>query len=179
MGRQPLKSAASPANSTGPTGGPTAAAQVPITSFRFFHPLTGMTHMSVNSSLSPSFPPSPRIRAAPGDPRRGRALGMGRTPRPAGLHAEGPVRAHARESNPAPGRDFPFYPRAARPCILAGTEGAGAASAAQPVQDGADWGFHPDVRGTRLQRQGKAATRAPKTPTPLGFSLSSSLVSTP
>jgi hypothetical protein len=52
---------------------------VTITSFRFFHPLTGMTHMSVNSSLSPSFPPSPRIRAAPGDPRRGRALGMGRT----------------------------------------------------------------------------------------------------
>jgi hypothetical protein len=45
--------------------------------------------------------------------------------------------------------------------------------AARPVKAGADWGFRLDVRGTGLQRQGKAETRAPKPPIAIGFFLSS------
>jgi hypothetical protein len=124
--------------------------------------------VSVHSSLSSSFLSPTSDAAAPSDPRRGRTRGMGRSPRPAGPHTEGPVCAHAHESNPAPGRDSPFCPRVVRPCIVAGAEEAGATSAALSVKVGADWGIRLDVRGTGLQRQGKAETRAPKPPTPIG-----------
>jgi hypothetical protein len=85
----------------------------------------------------------------------------------------------ARESNPAQGGIFLICPRAARPCNLACAEEGGATSAARTVKAGAAWGFRSDARGAWLQRQGEAETWAPKPPTPLGFSLSSSPVSAP
>jgi hypothetical protein len=120
------------------------------------------------SSLSSSFLSPASDAAAPGDPHRSRAR-AGWDARPFRLARTPRGRcAHARESNLAPGRDFPFCPHIARTCVLAGAEGAGAASAARPVQARADWGFRPDVRGTGLQRQERAATRTPKPPTPIG-----------
>jgi hypothetical protein len=77
------------------------------------------------------------------------------------------ARARARVE-PGPGAGIPLLPPRRAPLHRSWRGGSRATSAARPVQARIDWGFRPDVRGTELQRQGKAATRAPKPPTPIG-----------
>jgi hypothetical protein len=113
-----------------------------------------------------------------GRPRRGRAHGMGRSPRPAGPHAEGPVCAHEHESNPAPGRECPFCPRGVCPCIVAGAEEAGPPRPPGRSKPGQIGVFAPTFAAPGFKGKARLRPERPSHQPPLGFSLSS-LVSAP
>jgi hypothetical protein len=83
------------------------------------------------------------------------------------------VRAHAHESNPAPGQDSPFCPRVVRPCIVAGAEEAGATSAARPVKVGQIGAFASTFVAPGFKGRGRLRPGRPSHQPPLGFFLSS------
>jgi hypothetical protein len=135
------------------------------------HPLTGMAHATAASFLSiPILSTSPRMR-----PHRATRAAAARarvgTRAPPGWRARRGAGAHTHANQTRPWGGISSFAPASRPCVLAGAEGASAASAARPVRARVVWGFRPDDRSTGLQRQKRAATRTPKPPTPLGFSL--------
>jgi hypothetical protein len=94
---------------------------------------------------------------------------------PSGRPARRGTGARSCASRNRPGREIPLLPRATHLCILACAKGSGAASAARAVKAGAAWGFHLDICGARVQKQGRRLRpRRPSYQPPLGFSLSSS-----
>jgi hypothetical protein len=126
----------------------------------------------IHSSLS--LLPSPRIRTAPGKPRRGRACaGRDTLPiRPA--HTPRDRSAHTRESNPAWTGNTSFTPRLT-PLHLSLREGERRCLGRPGGQSRGSLGFSPRrfrCQGSKAREE--AETQTSKLPTPLGFSLSSS-----